>query len=118
MPSYDAVPPLSRIDASSEYVAIAETVARRFIDAELFANQPPDVRALSVHYRDLFEKPAILLHSSAGSFSYRNVPVRIVALHKPADQLLALVARAGPLPGTRITVFPGVSSARNGSGER
>jgi hypothetical protein len=46
------------------------------------------------------------VESTAGSFSYRNVPLRIVALRSDATRLAAVLAKLGPLPDTRLTLVP------------
>ena len=48
-----------------------------------------------------------MVESTAGGFSYRNVPVRIVALRSNAVRLEAILAGLGPLPETRLTLVPG-----------
>jgi hypothetical protein len=51
------------------------------------------------------------VESTAGSFSYRNVPLRIVALRSDAARLGAVLAKLGPLPDTRLTLLPGQAFA-------
>lgn len=108
MPGYIIWPRLSGINESTQYVMIVEPVAKRFIDAQSFPNQPHVAQEYITRYRELFDKPAILLRSTNGSFSYRNVPIRIVALRRQPDQLEALIAKAGILPKATLSVFNGV----------
>jgi hypothetical protein len=58
----------------------------------------------------LLALPAIVVETTAGSFSYRNVPLRIVARRSDAARLAAVVAKLGPLPDTRLTLVPGRAS--------
>jgi hypothetical protein len=69
-----------------------------------FPGQPDIVRRYAEGYGELLELPSILVESTAGSFSYRNVPLRIVALRITAARLEAILAKLGPLPQTRLTV--------------
>jgi hypothetical protein len=50
------------------------------------------------------------VRSTVGSYSYRNLPVRIVALRGGTEQLAAALAKAGTLPAhTQADVLPGAS---------
>jgi hypothetical protein len=105
-PGYAHYPPLSAIEDSTEYVVIVQEIADRFVKAGAFPNQPDVVRRYASAYGELLARPAILVESTAGSFSYRNMPVRIVALRSTAERLAAVLARLGPLPQTRLTLVP------------
>jgi hypothetical protein len=56
---------------------------------------------------ELLAHPRDQVESTAGGFSYRNVPVRIVALRGNAARLEAILAGLRPLPETRLTLVPG-----------
>jgi hypothetical protein len=106
-PAYGHYPPLAAVDDATEYVVLVEDTARRFVAAGSFPGEPEAVRHYARAYGDLLGRPAILVESTAGSFSYRNVPLRIVARRGDGARLAAVVARVGPLPGIRLTVVPG-----------
>jgi 4-amino-4-deoxy-L-arabinose transferase-like glycosyltransferase len=89
------------------YVLLAESVARRFIAAGSFPGQPNEVMTVSRRYRAMLDLPAIRLTSTAGSFSYRNMPLRIVALRGGAERLRPAVASVERLPQTNIEIVSG-----------
>jgi hypothetical protein len=105
-PGYAHYPPLSAIEDATEYVVIVQETADRFVQAGAFPNQPDIVRRYAAAYGELLARPAIVVESTAGSFSYRNVPLRIVALRSTAARLEAILAKLGPLPQTRLTLVP------------
>jgi Dolichyl-phosphate-mannose-protein mannosyltransferase len=109
-PAYGHYPPLTVIEDSTQYVVVVETTAERFIEAGSFPSQPDIVRRYASGYGELLALPAIVLESTAGSFSYRNVPLRIVALRSDSARLAAVLAKLGPLPDTRLTLVPGRAS--------
>ena len=65
------------------------------------------VRRHAAAYGELLARPAILVELTAGRFSYRNVPLRIVSLRSNTARLEAILAKLGPLPDTRLTLLPG-----------
>jgi Dolichyl-phosphate-mannose-protein mannosyltransferase len=109
-PAYGHYPPLTVIEDSTQYVVVVEATAERFVEAGLFPSQPDIVRRYASGYDELLALPAIVLESTAGSFSYRNVPLRIVALRSDSARLAAVLAKLGPLPDTRLTLVPGRAS--------
>jgi hypothetical protein len=110
-PGYAHYPPLSAISDATEYVVIVQETADRFAKAGAFPHQPELVRQYAAAYTDLLARPAIAVESTAGSFSYRNVPLRVVALRSSAERLKAVLAKLGPLPQTRLTLVPGRDNA-------
>jgi hypothetical protein len=106
-PGYGHYPPLSKIDGATDYVVLVQETADRFAQSSSFARQSDRTRAYARAYGELLARPAILVESTAGSFSYRNVPLRIVALRSDAARLGAVLAKLGPLPDTRLTLLPG-----------
>jgi hypothetical protein len=106
-PGWAHYPPLTTIDGATDYVVLVQETADRFARAATFAHQSDPVRAYARAYDELLAQPAILVESTAGSFSYRNVPLRVVALGSSADRLAAVLAKLGPLPQTRLTLVPG-----------
>lgn len=112
-PAYGYYPPLTAIEHSSEYVVVVQTIADRFIKAGSFPRQPDLVRRYATAYGELLERPAVLVESTLGSFSYRNVPLRIIALRSNAAQLEAVLAKLGPLPQTLLTLVPGRAASQS-----
>jgi len=110
-PAYGHYPPLSAIDGATDYVVLVQETAERLAQSASFAGQSDRVRAYARGYSELLARPAILVESTAGSFSYRNVPLRIVALRSDAARLGAILAKLGPLPDTRLTLLPGEALA-------
>ena len=110
-PAYGHYPPLATVDGATEYVVLVKETADRFVQAGAFPNQSARVRAYARAYGELLAQPAIAMESTAGSFSYRNVPLRIVALRSNAARLEAVLARLGPLPDIRLTLLPGRAPA-------
>ena len=106
-PGYAHYPPLSKIDGATHYVVLVQETAERFAQSSSFAGQSDRTRGYARAYGELLARPAILVESTAGSFSYRNVPLRIVALRSDAARLGAVLAKLGPLPDTRLTLLPG-----------
>jgi dolichyl-phosphate-mannose-protein mannosyltransferase len=106
-PAYGHYPPLSAVADSTEYVVVVQETAERFVESGAFPRQPDMVRHYARAYGELLARPAILVESTAGSFSYRNVPLRIVALRSNTARLEAILAKLGPLPDTRLTLLPG-----------
>ena len=106
-PAYGHYPPLSNIDGATVYVVLVQETAERFAQSSGFARQSDVVRAYARAYSELLARPAILVESTAGSFSYRNVPLRVVALRSDTARLDAVLAKLGGLPDTRLTVVPG-----------
>jgi hypothetical protein len=102
---------IDEIDLSLEYILTAESVARRFIDADSFPYQPDDVYTTSGRYRAMFNRPAIVVTSTAGAFSYRNMPLRIVALRGNSERLRAIIAMVGHLPQTNVALISGRDAA-------
>ncbi len=109
-PAYGHYPPLTAIEDATQYVVVVEATAERFVEAGSFPSQPDIVRRYASGYGELLALPAIVLESTAGSFSYRNVPLRIVALRSDSARLAAVLAKLGPLPDTRLTLVPGRAS--------
>jgi hypothetical protein len=110
-PGWAHYPPLTTIDGATDYVVLVQETADRFARAATFAHQSDPVRAYARAYDELLAQPAILVESTAGSFSYRNVPLRVVALGSNAARLAAVLAKLGPLPQTRLTLVPGRDNA-------
>jgi hypothetical protein len=110
-PGWAHYPPLTGIDGATDYVVLVQETADRFARAATFAHQSDAVRAYARAYDELLALPAILVESTAGSFSYRNVPLRIVALGSDDARLAAVLAKLGPLPQTRLTLVPGRARA-------
>ena len=106
-PAYGHYPPLSNIDGATVYVVLVQETAERFARSSGFARQSDVVRAYARRYSELLARPAILVESTAGTFSYRNVPLRIVALRSDTARLDAVLAKLGKLPDTRLTLVPG-----------
>jgi hypothetical protein len=106
-PGYAHYPPLSKIEGATDYVVLVQETAKRFAQSSSFARQSDRTRAYARAYGELLARPAILVESTAGSFSYRNVPLRIVALRSDAARLGAVLAKLGPLPDIRLTLLPG-----------
>jgi hypothetical protein len=103
-PGYKSYPPLTAIEDATEYVVVVQETADRFVAAGAFPRQPDIVRRYAEGYGELLALPSILVESTAGSFSYRNVPLRVVALRSTAARLEAVLAKLGPLPQTRLTL--------------
>jgi hypothetical protein len=110
-PAYGHYPPLSKIYGATEYVVLVQETAERFAQSSSFARQSDRARGYARAYGELLARPAILVESTAGSFSYRNVPLRIVALRSDAARLGAVLAKLGPLPDTRLILLPGQAFA-------
>jgi hypothetical protein len=91
-PAYGHYPPLSKIDGATDYVVLVQETAERFAQSSSFARQSDRARGYARAYGELLTRPAILVESTAGSFSYRNVPLRIVALRGDAARLGAVLA--------------------------
>ncbi len=106
-PAYGHYPPLTAIGDSTQYVVVVQETADRFVEAGAFPGQPDIVRRYAEGYGELLARPAIVVELTAGHFSYRNVPLRVVALRSTAARLQAVLARLGPLPQTRLTLVPG-----------
>jgi hypothetical protein len=106
-PAYGHYPPLTVIEESTQYVVVVQETAERFVESGAFPRQPDVVRHYAGAYGELLARPAIMLESTAGSFSYRNVALRIVALRSDTTRLEAVLAKLGPLPDTRLRLVPG-----------
>ena len=106
-PAYGHYPPLTAIGDLTQYVVVVQETADRFVEAGAFPGQPDIVRRYAEGYGELLARPAIVVELTAGHFSYRNVPLRVVALRSTAARLQAVLARLGPLPQTRLTLVPG-----------
>ena len=109
LPAYFAKS-IDAIDPAIAYVLIAESVARRFIAAGSFPRQPDDVYAAADRYRAMFNRPALIVTSTAGAFSYRNMPLRIVALRGGPERLRAVAASLGHLPQTTVVLVNGAAA--------
>ena len=103
-PAHGHYPPLTAIEDATEYVVVVQETADRFVAGGSFPRQPDIVRRYAEGYGELLARPAVLVESTAGSFSYRNVPLRVVALRSTAARLEAVLAKLGPLPQTRLTL--------------
>jgi Dolichyl-phosphate-mannose-protein mannosyltransferase len=110
-PASGHYPPLTTIKETTDYVVIVQETADRFAQSRAFAHQSDPARAYARAYGELLAQPAILVESTAGNFSYRNVPLRVVALGSNAARLAAVLAKLGPLPQTRLTLVPGRDDA-------
>ena len=110
-PGYAHYPPLTTIDGATDYVVLVQETADRFVQAGAFPRQSERVRALARAYGELLARPAIVMESTAGNFSYRNVPLRIVALRSDATRLGAVLAGLGPA-GHPPHAGPGSSRTR------
>jgi Dolichyl-phosphate-mannose-protein mannosyltransferase len=115
-PGYKNYPPLTTIEGATDYVVLVQETADRFAQSGAFAHQSDLVRGYARAYDELLAQPAIVVESTAGRFSYRNVPLRVVALRSNAARLEAVLAKLGPLPQTRLTVVPGRASAARARG--
>ena len=103
-PAHGHYPPLTAIKETTDYVVLVQETADRFARAGSFPRQPEIARRYAEAYTELLAQPAIVVESTAGSFSYRNVPLRVVALRSNAARLEAVLAKLGPLPQTRLTL--------------
>jgi hypothetical protein len=106
-PAYGHYPPLTAVEDSTEYLVVVQETAERFAQSGAFPGQPDMVRRYASAYAELLARPAILVESTAGSFSYRNVTLRIVALRSNPARIEAVLAKLGDLPDTRLTLVPG-----------
>jgi hypothetical protein len=111
-PGWAHYPPLTTIDGATDYVVLVQETADRFARATTFAHQSEPVRAYARAYDELLARPAILLESTAGSFSYRNVPLRIVALGSNAARLAPCSASSGRCRGRGSRSFRVVTTPR------
>jgi hypothetical protein len=90
--------------SSYDYMVILESVAQQIIEANRLGNQPSDVREAADLLSKIMERPALLITSPIGQLSYRNLPLRIVALNGPSEQLAAAVERRRDWPERYVTL--------------
>ena len=87
-----------------DFIVIWEPVAQHILEANRLGNQPLDVREAADLLTAIIERPALLITSKIGRFSYRNVPIRIVALNGRPEQLAAVVTLRGDWPAQEVTL--------------
>jgi len=95
---------ISKLMSSYDYMVILESVAQQIIEANRLGNQPSDVREAADLLSKIMERPALLITSPIGQLSYRNLPLRIVALNGPSEQLAAAVERRRDWPERYVTL--------------
>ena len=86
-PGYAHYPPLTAIGDLTQYVVVVQETADRFVKAGTFPGQPDIVRRYAEGYGELLARPAIVVEFRPRDFSYRNVPLRVVALRSTAARL-------------------------------
>lgn len=55
----------------------------------------------------MFNRPALLVSSTVGAFSYRNMPLRVVALRGGTERLRAIAASIGYPARINVTFVSG-----------
>jgi hypothetical protein len=98
---------MDEIEQSMDFVIMVESIAQRYIIAHSFSHQPAVLHDIANRYVAMLNLPAIVVTSTAGTFSYRNLSLRVVALHGSSDRLAAIIAKVGPLPQTDLRLVPG-----------
>jgi len=103
-PSTEDAPGIRNLMTSYDYMVILESVAQQIIEANRLGHQPSDVREAADLLSKIMERPALLITSPIGQLSYRNLPLRIVALNGPSDQLAAAAVRRREWPERYVTL--------------
>ena len=89
---------------SNDFLVLVEPIVLNILEAERKGSQPADVGRMAGALSKLMDRPALLIESSIGRFSYRNLPIRIVALNGSAKDLAAAAEIKGNWPDGDVTL--------------
>jgi len=103
----DMSQPIDTEEQTAGYGAVKEAFAQLYLYSITLPDQPESVRQVSAQYAALMRRPALLITSTAGSFAYRNMAIRIVALKGDAESLARAVATIGPVAGVELRLIRG-----------
>ena len=86
----------------AQFAVINELWAKRSVYALSLPAQDVEGQRRSSAYKALLTYPALLVTSSAGSFAFRNVPYRIIALKGNFQELTATAKRFAMVPNIHL----------------
>ena len=114
-PSRELARPIEEIEQWPGFIVLNELFAEQYLKALTLRGQQRIMRERAKSYEALMKRPALRVTSTAGSFAFRNVPHRIVALGGDPTALAAAAERFADEPDIKLDVVPGQTAA--GSGE-
>ena len=114
-PSRELARPIEEIEQWPGFIVLNELFAEQYLKALTLRGQQRIMRERAKSYEALMKRPALRVTSTAGSFAFRNVPHRIVALGGDPAALAAAAERFADEPDIKLEVMPVQTAA--GSGE-
>jgi hypothetical protein len=109
-PSREVARPIEEIEQWPGFIVLNELFAEQYLKALSLPGQQRIMRERAAIYEVLMKRPALRVTSSAGSFAFRNVPHRIVALQGDPTALAAAAERFAATPDIQLNVVPGGSA--------
>ncbi len=109
-PSRELARPIEAIEQWPGFIVLNELFAEQYLKALTLRGQQRIMRERAKTYA-LLKCPALRATSTAGSFAFRNVPHRIVALGGDQAALAAAAERFAATPDIKLEVLPGESAA-------
>jgi hypothetical protein len=110
-PSRELARPIEEIEQLPGFIVLNELFAEQYLKALSLRGQQRIMRERAKTYQALMKRPAMRVTSTAGSFAFRNVPHRIVALGGDQAALTAAAERFAATPNIKLEVLPGESAA-------
>ena len=113
-PSRELARPIEEIEQWPGFIVLNELFAEQYLKALTLRGQQRIMRERAKSYEALMKRPALRVTSTAGSFAFRNVPHRIVALGGDPTALAAAAERFADEPDIKLDVVPGQTAAGSG----
>ena len=93
------------IEESARFLVMNELWAKQSVYSLSLQHQDERRRRVGSAYEALLTRPALIVASSAGSFAFRNVPYRIVALKGDPRELTTAAMRFAVIPSIHLQLI-------------
>jgi hypothetical protein len=97
---------LKEMEQIADFLAVNELLAELYVFSLALPNQDQLTRRTAAKYEALLRRPALLITSKVGYFSFRNLPVRVIALHGDTHDLELAATRFASLPDIALHFMP------------
>jgi hypothetical protein len=102
-----AAQPIKVIEDELQFLVVNELFAQQYIRSMTLSGQSESIRRIGRAYAVLLKRPALMITSRVGSFAFRNVPYRIIALRGDPHSLAIAVTHIGSFPDIELRLMPG-----------
>jgi hypothetical protein len=96
------------------YIVVSEPFAELYLRSRSLPDQYTSTRQRAETYVVLMQRPALVVRSKAGSYAFRNVPQRIIALSGDPHALEQAAEQFASVPDIQLEFVPGKSAAEPG----